>query len=259
MQPYLSIITVTRNASSTVEDCVRSICGQEDFGGLAEHLLIDGASTDDTCARVARLSDGRSRIISEPDRGLYDAMNKGVRLAQGEVIGFLNADDLYAHERVLTRVAAAFRADPALGICHAGLCYVDRDDPRRIIRRWPAEAFSAADLRAGDLPPHPSVFMRRDLFLRLGGFDLSYRIAADSDLLFRAFLLERARHLSVDDCWVYMREGGVSNRSWKNVLQASRELRRSMRAAGMGSPWPLLARRYLKKLRQYLPGGRATR
>jgi len=259
MHPLISVITVTRNAASTVGHCVRSVYSQEDFGGLAEHLLVDGLSGDDTCAIVARESGGRSRIVSEADRGLYDAMNKGVRLARGEFIGFLNADDFYAHPRVLRQVAGTFQANQGLQVCHSGLCYVDRDDPRRVIRRWPAVRLSDQDLRNGDLPPHPSVFMRRDLFESLGGFDLSYRIAADSDLLFRTFLVARASQLSVDDCWVHMREGGVSNRSWKNVLSASRELRRSIRATGMGSPWLLLARRYRKKLLQYLPGRPAAK
>jgi len=250
-QPFISVITVSRNAAPTIGDCISSVCAQRGFGTIAEHLLVDGASSDDTCGIAERASSGRTRIVSEPDGGLYEAMNKGVHLAAGQVVGFLNADDLYAHERVLECVAAEFRAEPGLGLLHSGLCYVDRQDPTRVVRTWPAEEFDERALRLGDLPPHPSVFMDRQLFLRLGGFNLGYRIAADSDLLFRALLVERARHRAINDCWVRMRLGGVSNRSWRNVLQSSSELRRSMRAAGMGNPWFLLARRYARKLAQY--------
>jgi len=250
----ISVVTVTRNAAAHVGDCVRSLYGQDRYETVAEHLLIDALSSDETCRLVESLSGGRSRILSEKDQGLYDAMNKGVRLARGDVVGFLNADDVYAHPRVLATVAACFEADPSLQLCYSGLCYVRRDDLARVVRRWPAPRIGPRELAMGVVPPHPTVFMKRELFLRLDGFDLSYRIAADSDLLLRALDASEGKHLSVDDCWILMREGGVSNRSWKNVHQASVELRRSLRAAGRRNiPW-LLAMRYLSKLVQYLPG-----
>lgn len=251
--PLISIITVTRNAAPLVRDCTRSVYAQRGFSSFAEHLLVDAVSTDQTRELVAAASGGATRILCEPDRGLYDGMNKGVRLAAGEIVGFLNADDLYAHDRVLETVRDTFASNPGLLLCHSGLCYVDRMDTQRVVRRWPARQLTPFQVSLGLVPAHPTVFMRRDFFLSLGGFDLTYKIAADSDLLFRALHGRRDGHLSVDDCWVHMREGGVSNKSWSNVNQASRELRRSMRALGLRFVPLRLCLRYATKLAQYLP------
>lgn len=242
-----SIVTAVYDRAAVVAEALASVHGQAEAS--VEHIVIDGASRDGT---LEILQDHRARIdvlVSEPDRGVYDALNKGLARATGEVVGFLHADDRYADAGSLARVAAAF-ADPAIDAVYGDLEYVSRDDPERVIRRWKSGPCTPLQLRLGWMPPHPTFFARRALYQRLGGFDTAYRIAADYELMIR-FIRSGIRMAYLPQVLVRMRLGGMSNRSLAQMWRKSREDLSVMRRHGVGGLGTLAAKN-LRKLGQFL-------
>jgi len=245
----ITVITVARNAAWTIGEAVASVAGQTHHA--VEHLLIDGASTDNTVNAARAASIRLTKIVSEPDTGIYDAMNKGLRLATGEVVGFLNADDIYAHTGVLARVAEIMVANPQIEACYADLDYVDRNNPDRVIRHWRSAAFVPGLFARGWVPPHPTVYFRRSVLDRVGLFDTRYRLAADFEHLLRAFEVHRVRNIYVPEVWVKMRLGGATNRSVKNVLHGNREIADALRRHRIGWPPFTQACRMLRRVPQF--------
>lgn len=229
--PQLSLITACYNSAATLPDTLASVRAQRDVD--LEYRVIDGGSRDGTVELLQQNGDRISHWISEPDGGIYYALNKGLSLATGEVIGFLHADDVFADERVLARVAKAF-ADPAVEACYGDLVYVSRDDPGRVIRYWRAGAYRPALLRRGWMPPHPTLYVRRRLYQQHGGFDTRYRIAADYDCMLRLLSRLEGRVVYIPEVLVRMRVGGASNRSLGNILRKSAEDYRALRANRIG-------------------------
>jgi glycosyltransferase involved in cell wall biosynthesis len=225
----ISVVTVCWNSEATIDDTLRSVAEQTHLS--VEHIIVDGASTDRTMEIVARYPHV-AKVVSERDRGIYDAMNKGLALASGDVIGTLNADDLYASPDVLATVAEAFK-DESLDVTYADLCYVDQSDPRRIVRYWQSSDFAPGFYRRGWCAPHPTFFVRRDAYLRFGDFDLRYRIASDVELTMRFLERYRARYRYLRRVMVRMRTGGTSNKSVSNVIQQNREIWRAMKIHGL--------------------------
>lgn len=218
----ISVITVTYNCLSVVNDCLNSVKTQSHAD--VEHIVIDGASDDGTLGLLEANRSDLAILRSEPDAGIYDAMNKGIRFANGDIVGFLNADDFYENDKVLAKVAQCFEDDPALEACYSDLIYVDRFDTSRTIRYWKSGKFVAGAFSLGWCPPHPTFFVRRSVFERFGGFNLTYRIAADVELMMH-FLEVRKLHVTyVPDVWVKMRVGGVTNKSWRNVWIQNQEV-----------------------------------
>lgn len=218
------MVTVCWNSEATIEGTLKSVAAQTH--PFVEHIIVDGASTDRTMEIVRRFPHV-SIVVSERDRGIYDAMNKGLALATGDVIGTLNADDFYASPEVLSGVADAFR-DPALDVTYADLCYVDQDDPTRIVRYWRSSAFVPGSYRHGWCPPHPTFFVRRSAYDRFGNFDLDYRIASDVELTMRFLETHRARFRYLDRVMVHMRLGGTTNKSLRNIIRQNREIWRAL-------------------------------
>lgn len=248
MEVKISIITATWNCADTVGDCLDSVAAQS--WPHREHLVIDGASRDATLELLTTRRAQLAVLLSEPDRGIYDALNKGIARASGDVVGFLHADDVYAGPAVLARVAAAF-ADPAVAAVYGDLRYVRKDDPARVVRHWKAGPFSLARLRRGWMPPHPTLYVRREWYRRMGGFDLGYRIAADYHSILRLFPQPEFRSVYLPEVLVKMRLGGTSNRSLPNILRKSREDLRALRATGVGGVGAL-AWKNLGKLGQFV-------
>ncbi|MFB1490933.1 MULTISPECIES: glycosyltransferase family 2 protein [unclassified Thiocapsa] len=247
----ISVITATWNCVETVGDCLASVAGQS-YPDL-EHILIDGGSRDGTREVLQAHRDRLAVLVSEPDGGIYDALNKGLARSTGEVVGLLHADDVYADAEVLARVAGAF-ADPAVEAVYGDLVYVAREDTGRVIRDWRSGTFRPARLRRGWMPPHPTLYLRRALYARFGVFDTRYRIAADYDLMLRMLTQMSGRVLYLPQVLVRMRVGGESNRSVGKILQKSREdcrALRSNRVGGLGA----LAWKNLSKLPQFVRRG----
>jgi glycosyltransferase involved in cell wall biosynthesis len=244
----ITLITAVYNRSARIAGAIKSVRSQqhEDI----EHLIIDGGSTDGTLSAIQESGHARLRVISEPDQGIYDALNKGIARATGDIIGLLHSDDVFADAYVLARVATAF-ADPAVDAVYGDLDYVAAEDMGRVIRRWRAGPYTQADLRRGWMPPHPTLFLRRAVIARLGPYDASYRIAGDYEAILRWFHRGGIRPAYIPEVLVKMRVGGESNRSLGRILRKSREDYRALRTHGVGGIGTLACKN-LRKLPQFL-------
>ncbi len=241
--PTLSIITSTYNAAATIAHCIESVAMQTI---PVEHIIIDGASTDGTLDVIRGFADRLGRVVSEPDRGMYDAMNKGIALARGDVIGILNADDFYPRTDVLERVRDAF-VDSAVATSYGDLLYVDSVDIRRTKRIWKAGDCTEAKFYWGWMPPHPTFFVRRSLYETYGDFDLRLGSAADYELMLRFLLRQKVSARYIPEVLVHMRSGGVSNASLRNRIKANRMDRLAWRVNGLRpSPWTVVAKPLIK-------------
>jgi glycosyltransferase involved in cell wall biosynthesis len=224
----ISIITPTYNSETVIKDCMDSLVNQsyKNF----EHLVIDGASTDKTLQILQEYRNHLTVLMSRPDQGIYDAMNKGINLATGEIVGFLNSDDFYINNNILTRVANVFIEDPLLDGCYADLLYTDKLDTSRIVRYYKSKKFVPGAFAKGWCPPHPTFFLRRSIFERFGYFNLNYSIAADVEFMMRLLEIKNIRVRYVPELWVKMRMGGVTNRNLKNLWNQNQEVLRALRS-----------------------------
>lgn len=220
----ITVITVAFNCADTIADTMASVSLQTHPD--IEHLVIDGASRDGTVQVASSRAAPFTRIVSEPDKGIYDAMNKGLGWASGEVIGFLNADDLFADEYSLSRVASAF-ADPEVEACFGDLVYVSQDN-KRVVRYWKSRPFQHGSFANGWSPAHPTFYVRRTALERLGRFDLSFRLAADTEFMLRYLEKAFVRATYIPHVQVRMRVGGATNRSLRNIVRQNGEIFRAL-------------------------------
>jgi glycosyltransferase len=244
----ITVVTAVFNREGTVGQAIDSVAGQS-FRDI-EHIVIDGASTDATLSRVHEKMHSRMRVVSESDEGIYDALNKGIALATGDVVGLMHSDDMFAHNRVLSLVADAFAASDVDAV-YGDLDYVAADDPRRVIRHWRAGAFVPRLLGRGWMPPHPTMFLRRQIFERLGAYDTSYRIAADYDAVLRWLGPGKVRCAYIPEVLVKMRVGGESNRTLRKIVRKSVEDYRAIRTNGVGGIGTLILKN-VSKLPQFV-------
>ncbi|WP_210879427.1 glycosyltransferase family 2 protein [Roseovarius autotrophicus] len=244
----ISVIMAAYNSGATIGPAIRSFLAQDHPD--KELIVVDGASQDQTAAVVAALASPDIRFHSEPDKGIYDALNKGIARATGEVIGILHTDDLFAHDHVLTRVAAAFETPGSDGV-YGDLEYVARDNPARVIRYWRSGHYRPDLLRRGWMPPHPTLFLRREVFERHGSYDTSFRIAADFEAILRWLVRARLNFDYIPEVLVRMRVGGESNRSLGRILRKSREDLRAIRRHEIGGVMVLLSKNF-GKLGQFI-------
>lgn len=216
----VSIITVVYNGRDTIRDAIESVLSQ-DYDNV-EYIVVDGASRDGTTEVVKSYGERISKFISEPDKGIYDAMNKGVGLATGDVVGILNADDFYNDNRVLTRVVEKFQASACEGV-YGDLEYINPVDTKKVERYWKAGVYVKNSFLLGWMPPHPSFFVKRDVYERLGTFNTELRSAADYEIMLR-FIHKHGILLDyIPEVLVKMRSGGQSNISVKNRLKGNWE------------------------------------
>jgi glycosyltransferase involved in cell wall biosynthesis len=245
----ISIITVAFNAAHTIADTLESVAGQTHPG--IEHIMVDGASTDGTLDVVRRHGQRVARLVSEPDHGIYDAMNKGIRLATGDVIGFLNADDMYADTGVLERVSAIMKRE-GLDALFGDAEFVSPARPDRPLRRYRSERFRPDRIAWGWMPAHPTLFLRRQVYERFGMFRTDYRIAGDFELVARMFHGGTLRYRHLPEVLVRMRTGGVSTGGWRNTILLNREVLRACRENGIPTSLPKILSKYPAKLLEFL-------
>lgn len=244
----ITVVTPVWNGASTLSDCIDSVRVQ---GIRAEHIVIDRESTDGTREIVRQFGTAVAKFVSEPDDGIYDAMNKGIRIASGEVVGILNADDMYADGEVLSDVAKAF-GDPTVDSCYGDLVYVDPSDKGRVVRSWRAGPYRRNRFYEGWMPPHPTFFVRRAVYEKHGLFDLSLGSAADYELMLRFLLRHEISTVYIPRVLVKMRAGGASSRSFRNRLRANRMDRRAWKVNGLAPrPWTTVLKP-IRKIPQYL-------
>lgn len=262
----VSVITVCFNNADTVEDTVLSVMDQTHRD--LEYIIVDGGSTDGTVDILAKHRERIDKMISEPDGGIYDAMNKGINLATGQIVGFLNADDVYADDHVIADIAAAVRTE-GYDAVYGDLVYVPRDDPARVLRYWETGEYRPGAFHSGWVPPHPTFFCRRSLFEKFGGFNPLYRIAGDFELMLRLIERHGIRVGYVPRPLVRMRVGGRAN-TIHGMLCGNREILRAFALNGLKPSlrffWykPFvklgqLARRHGPKARRTVPAGAGTR
>jgi glycosyltransferase involved in cell wall biosynthesis len=246
--PVVTIVTVCLNSAATIVDALRSV-NQQDYPAI-EHIVIDGGSSDGTQELVRCHGERVVRLVSEPDAGIYDAMNKGLALASGEFVGFLNADDVLARPDSLSRIVAAMTA--GIDACYGDVVYVAKERPDRVVRYWRSGSYRRGQCANGWAPPHPTLYVRRDIFTRLGGFDASMRVAADFEFALRMLDVHGTSVSYVPDVLVRMRTGGVSNGNVKGILRGHRELAAALRIHGFQSGWGWSLRRLLRRIPQFL-------
>lgn len=225
----ISIVTVSYNSAATIEDAILSVARQS--YPHVEHVVIDGASADGTLDIISRHRDKFSRMISEPDGGIYDAMNKGIRLATGDVVGFLNADDVYSDPNVLGEVAKAFE-DSTVDACYGDLVYMD-GSLRRVVRYWKSQPYRDGLFEKGWMPAHPTFFARRKVFDQCGSFDTAFRLQSDFDLTMRFLSIYKIKSVYLPKVLVKMRLGGATNKSITNIIKGNIEAYRVCRKNGL--------------------------
>jgi glycosyltransferase involved in cell wall biosynthesis len=233
-----SIITVCRNNYTTIGRTIQSVNAQS--YPMLQHVFVDGASTDKTVELIQQLSTVEKVVVSEPDAGIYDAMNKGISHATGDIIGLLNADDYYKNSGVLARIAEAFK-DTKVDCVFGDVEYFRPENPENVVRRYNSGRFSRHTLAIGIMPAHPATFFRRSVYERLGKFKTDYKISADFEFIVRAFKDGNLRYKYLDECFVRMQAGGVSSSGIKSKIVLNREILRALRENGISSSYFHLA------------------
>jgi len=226
----ISIITVSYNSKSTIVDTILSVANQT--YQPKEHIVIDGGSTDGTVDKILDHRDKLSKIVSEADQGIYDAMNKGVSLAEGDIIGFLNSDDLYADTQILGEVVhwmQHYRLESVYG----DLVYVDCHNMNRIVRYYSSKNFSPRQIALGCMPAHPTLFFRKKIYDKYGLFKIDYQIAGDFEYVARVFGNSDIRFAYIPKVMVKMRFGGTSTKSWKSNWILNKEILRACQDNGI--------------------------
>lgn len=216
----VSIITVVKNNKIYIKDAIESVLGQK-YNNI-EYVVIDGKSTDGTLDIIKQYSNRISKIISEDDNGIYDAMNKGIKYSTGEIIGILNSDDFYIDNTIIQLVVNAFEKYKVSSV-FGNLVYVDNSDTSKITRYWKSRKYEDGLFKKGWHPPHPTFFVRRDIYEKHGVFNTEYRISADYELMLRFLEKHKITSYFIDEVLVKMRGGGESNKSIKNIINANRE------------------------------------
>lgn len=214
----ISIVTVTYNSANTLRDTIESVLAQSYTDW--EHIIVDGGSTDSTADIVNEFAgryNGRLKFISEKDNGIYDAMNKGLHMAAGDIVGILNSDDFFTTSKVLSRVAEAFNDEGCnFDAIYGDIMYVANNDKSRAVRYYSSEGFKRWKMRFGYMPAHPSFYCRRELYSRHGFFDTSFRVAADFENLLRIIYVGHASTRYLPMNFVTMRVGGASSSGFKS-------------------------------------------
>lgn len=244
----LSVITVCYNSAKTIGHTLRSV--REQTYGDIEHIVIDGGSGDATLEIVNTEGPHVAKLVSEIDNGIYDAMNKGIQFATGDVVAFLNADDYYKHSDVLERVAQVIKAEQ-LDALYGDVEFFRSGQQEFVTRRYNSGRFSAARLGWGWMPAHPALFVRRSVIERFGPFRTDYRIAGDFEFIARVFRHTELRHRHLPESLVRMRLGGISTSGWRATLLLNQEMIRACRANAIPTNWLKMLLRYPLKALEY--------
>lgn len=246
--PLVSIITGTYNSSKFVSDCVQSV-NDQDYGNI-EHIIIDGASKDDTVNIIKNTPNRVTTLVSEKDAGIYDAMNKGLKLGKGDILGILNSDDFYNSNEVIGKVAKAFE-DPSIDCVYGDLLYVEQDDTEKVVRKWITGNYTTNGFRKGWHPAHPSFFVRKSVYDNYGYFNLNFGLAADFELMLRFLEKHKIKGAYLPFPMVRMRLGGATNKSIANILKGNQECIQAFKSNDLKvSPlYPII--RLVPKLKQF--------
>ena len=241
----VSIITAVYNGGRAIAETLRSVA-EQDYSDI-EHIVIDGASSDDTVAAVRSNANRVAQLVSEPDNGVYDAFNKGLRRATGNAIGFLNCGDTYLSRTVVSRIAKELSV-PGTEAVFGDLLIVNAQKRTQVVRRYNSKRFTPNMMGYGLMPAHPTLFLRREVYQRVGEYDTQFRIAGDFELCLRVFGLNSVRYRYIPEPLVNMPRGGLSNRGWRSTWQITREMHRACALDGVPTNWVKLSLRIPLKI-----------
>jgi glycosyltransferase involved in cell wall biosynthesis len=245
----VSIITATYNSASTIRDTLESVAKQT-YSNI-EHIIIDGLSKDNTLDIVKEYPHV-DKVISEKDKGIYDAMNKGIRAATGDVVGILNSDDFYPHNNILKKVTEEFRTKKVNAII-GDILFVSPNNIKKVVRYYSAKRWKPSKFVKGYMPPHPSFFVYKKFYEQLGVYQIDYKIAADYELLIRFLATNQLSYSYIPEAIVHMRAGGVSNESIKSRYVLNQEIVRACKENGLNTNMLILSLKYVNKIFEYLP------
>jgi len=248
----VSLITVTYNAAETVGDTIRSVLNQSHKD--VEYILVDGASKDNTVEIIHSFArtDNRIKWISEADKGLYDAMNKGVRMATGNIVGILNADDFFSSKDVIASVVNAFNGNAEIDAVYGDIEFVASNNLKKVVRKYSSAIFRPFLFRWGFMPAHPTFYCKRELFDQLGYYRLDFKIAADYELLVRYILINKIKTKYLRKTFVSMRVGGKSTQSIMSTITINKEIVKACRLNGVYTNLTMLYCRYLYKIKELI-------
>lgn len=247
----ISIITATYNSVKTLELCMDSVLNQT-YDDI-EYIIIDGNSTDGTLDLIKKKSNSHQNIVwvSEKDNGIYDALNKGILKATGDVIGFVHSDDFLANETIINQIVSVLKSEQIDGL-YGNLHYVKFEDVGTIVRNWISQPFDKKLLQRGWMPAHPTLFLKNKIYKENGSFNLDYRIAADYDFILRIFKSSDYNFYHLPETIIKMRVGGVSNRSIKNLLLKTKEDYRAAKNNKLKNPYLTVGLKNLSKIPQWI-------
>ena len=247
--PKISIITAVYNGEKHIAQTIESVLGQS-YTNI-EYIVIDGGSTDKTVEIVNRYRNRIQHFVSERDKGIYDALNKGIGFATGDVIGLLHADDTFSGPLTLASIAKIFEGEKADGV-YSDLVYIKKDEGKsRVIRYWESCKFELSLLSQGWMPPHPTLYLKRSIYEQVGKFNLNYPIAADYDFILRVFQTKGLKFFYLSEVTVQMQVGGVSNRNLKKILEKSSQDFEILKQNGI-APVSTLIKKNLSKIKQFI-------
>jgi len=245
----VSIITAVYNGEEHIRSCIESVLGQ-DYPDI-EYILVDGASKDNTLEIIYSYGSRITHVISELDCGMYDAMNKGLRVATGDIVGILNADDFYANPNIITEVVNEFKRSGADSL-YADIAFVSKDNLDKVLRYYSSASFQPWMFRFGYMPAHPSFFLKREMYEKHGLFKTDFKLCADFDLLVRLYHTQKITFTYLPKMVVKMRMGGKSNQSLKNIMLLNREILRGCIENGISSNIIFIYLKYFTKVFELL-------
>jgi glycosyltransferase involved in cell wall biosynthesis len=244
----ISIITASYNSEKTINDTINSVLSQT-YKNI-EYIIIDGNSSDKTKDIVSCYLD-KIKFISEPDHGIYDAINKGINLATGDIVGILNSDDFFPNNEIIDIIATTFINNyKQIDLLFGDIAFVNNDN--KITRSYSAKNFTNSLFKFGMMPPHPSVYIKREVYLQYGLYITSYKIAADFELLLRYLLINNLKYKYINLIVVYMRFGGVSNSSFKNRLLLNNEILKACKNNKIATNYLFIYSKYFKRILEYI-------
>ena len=246
----ISIITVCYNSAATIETTIQSVKSQT-YNNI-EYIVVDGNSKDGTIAIIKKYEGLITKWVSEPDKGLYDAMNKGIAMATGEVVGLINSDDMYQDSEVIENVMEQFNNNHELEVLYGNLVYVNYEDTNKVVRNWISKKYYPRFFENANVPPHPSLFVKKKVYEEAGLFDLDYKIASDYEFMLRIFKKHNFKSKYFNRLIVRMRLGGASNASLSSIIKQNKEVLNAWKKNNLKSPFYLMPIRVLKKLTQFI-------
>lgn len=245
----ISIITVSYNSARTIRDTIESVINQS-YDNI-EHIFVDGISEDDTIGIINSYNHEKI-VVSEKDKGIYDAMNKGVLLATGDIIGILNSDDLYEDTNIIETVMNQFSQYPSTDIVYGDLVYVKSDNVDKVVRKWKSMSYKNDFFDNGNVPPHPSLFIKRRIYEESGLFNLDFNLAADYEFMLRIFKKHNYKSKYINKVFVKMRMGGATNKSFSNIIKQNIEILNSWSHNQLKVSFLLMPLRIIKRLIQFI-------